>query len=368
MMDTETTSSAPNRVVVGMSGGVDSALAAALLRERGYDVVGVTLRTWRMPSDAAAPAPSALDHAVACAEALGVPLRVLDVRERFYRAVVAPFVAAYAAARTPNPCVVCNPRLKFAALLEEADRLGARWIATGHYARVSHPAEGPARLLQARSEQKDQSYMLYRLTQRHLRRLLLPLGEIADKATVRERARRLGLPAAEAQDSQDLCFMRGGDYRELLARARPEAIRPGPIYDVTGAEVGRHRGLPYYTVGQRSGLGIAGPQRLYVLRLLPERNALVVGPRPALERRSCELEAVTWIAGAPPAEDFEAQGRVRYRAPLVPVTVHVRGVGRARVDFARAQVRIAPGQSLVLYDGPLVLGGGVFLPQSSSTV
>ncbi len=348
--------SSNQRVVIGLSGGVDSAVAAARLQEQGYEVQGVTLKTWRMPS---ADADDHIDLATAVAETLHIPLHIADVEARFFRDVIEPFITAYVQGQTPNPCVLCNPTLKFAVLLETADCIGARWIATGHYARVVHPQVGPARLLQARNRQKDQSYALYRLTQRHLGRLLLPLGDMADKATVRELARCYGLPSAEAEDSQDLCFMRGGDYRTLLETWHPEAVRPGPIYDESGKQLGEHHGLACYTVGQRGGLGIAAPEPLYVLELRPQDNAVIVGPAARLARETCSLTALTFTADTPPAETFSAHGRIRYRAPRVEIAVRLLDAQRAVVHFAQPQRGVAPGQSLVLYQDEEVIGGGI---------
>jgi tRNA-specific 2-thiouridylase len=349
--------SSSNRVVVGLSGGVDSAVTAALLQEQGFEVSGLTLLTWRAPT--APPAERSLAQAAAVAEALGIPYRVQDVQRRFYQEIVVPFVNTYAQGRTPNPCVLCNPTLKFAALLEEADRVGARWIATGHYARVVHPQAGPTRLLRARDRQKDQSYALYRLTQHHLSHLLLPLGEVESKSDVRNLARQLRLPGAEQHDSQDLCFMGRGDYRSLFETLWPEALKPGPIYDEAGEKLGEHRGLACYTVGQRSGLDIAAPERLYVLRLIPEENALIVGPEASALRLESLIESLTFVAGAPPASSFSAEGRIRYRAPLVPIEVRVLENGRASAQLTTPQRGIAPGQSLVIYHGEDVLGGGI---------
>lgn len=343
------------RVVVGMSGGVDSSAVAALLLEAGYEVHGLVLQTWHISP------PEAPVHALAAtvAETLGIPLHVADARERFYRDVVAPFAAAYANGLTPNPCVLCNPTLKFAALVEAANRLDAAWIATGHYAQIERAPGGAAHLLRARYLPKDQSYALYRLTQTHLPRLLLPLGEVESKDAVRDVARRHGLPSAEREDSQDLCFMGSGDYRTLLERLHPEAHRPGPIYNEAGEQLGAHQGLPGYTVGQRSGMGIAASERLYVLRKDAAHNALIVGPRAALMRDTCALEAVTFTAGEPPAREFAARGRIRYRAPRVPVEVTLLPGDRARVTLGEPQAGLAPGQSLVFYDGERVLGGGI---------
>ncbi len=341
------------RVVVGLSGGVDSGVAAALLLEAGYEVMAVALRMWRFGGGTEAPT----EAATSVADALGVPLRVVDVRSRFLYEVVRPFVAAYAQGRTPNPCVFCNPTLKFATLLAEAKAAGAWWVATGHYARVRHTPQG-SHLLQAISTRHDQSYMLYRLTQQQLRHLLFPLGEVTSKETVRALARDYGLPVAERASSQDLCFMGGGNYRALVQAMLPSAVRPGPILDEAGRTLGEHQGLPFYTVGQRRGLGIAAPQPLYVLHLDAKANALIVGPKTRLERDSCRLTDVTFTQGNAPASHFTAEGRIRYRAPRVPLTVEM-GKEQAHVTFAEPQRGVAPGQSLVFYEGEEVLGGGV---------
>ena len=356
------------RVLIGLSGGVDSAVAAALLQSQGYTVEGIALQLWEAPA-AAGPADAAT-AAAAVANVLDIPCHMIDVRSRFYEAVVTPFLDAYPQGHTPNPCVRCNPTLKLAVMLEAADRMGVQWIATGHYARVRRDASGTAHLHRARNRDQDQAYMLYRLTQRHLRRLLLPLGEIASKAEVREIARQRHLPNAARRDSQDLCFMRGEDYRTLIADLRPQSLQPGPIYDEAGQRLGEHRGLARYTVGQRRGLGIAAAERLYVIALRPADNAVIVGPASSLERRRCTLAEMTFPTGAPPPPrgaaaggksppTFEAYGRIRYRAPLIPVTIRMAGAHRAEATLHQPQRGLAPGQSLVLYQEDEVIGGGI---------
>lgn len=356
-METHARSTNPNRVVVGLSGGVDSAVAAALLLEAGFEVQGVALHLWQAPFAETGSDP--LTGAQAVAVALGIPLTVIDLRTRFYREVVQLFADDYAKGLTPNPCVCCNPTLKFAALLAAADQAHARWMATGHYARVEQLPDGSARLLRARSSRKDQSYALYRLTQDQLTRLRLPLGKVQDKAEVRALARRRQLPGAEQRDSQDLCFLRGGDYRPLIRALRPDSLRPGPIRNAAGKILGEHRGLPLYTVGQRGGLGIATGERLYVLELRPQDNTLIVGPAQQLERGDCPLEAITFIQGAPPTPHFEAEVRIRYQSPPVPATIHILPEQNAHVTFSAPQRGVAPGQSIVFYQGDVVLGGGV---------
>jgi tRNA-specific 2-thiouridylase len=350
---------ASTRVVVALSGGIDSAVTAGLLRREGFEVYGVTLRLWR---DAALPPSDIFESAAAVADALDIPLHIVDLQERFYAQVVGAFADAYARSETPNPCVTCNPTIKFTALLTEAERVGAQWIATGHYANVAYPAGEPVTLARARCRARDQSYVLYRLGQPVLTRLKLPLGEVADKDQVRELARAWELPATSRADSQDLCFLDGGDYRGLLQKLRPEALQPGPIYDEAGTLLGQHRGLPFYTVGQREGLRIAASQRLYVLRLEPERNALIVGPGDHLLRDNCTLHAVTFTAGTAPSTTFNATAQIRYRAIPVPVEVTLLDDDRAQVAFATPQRSVTPGQSLVFYRGDVVLGGGSIQP------
>jgi len=315
--NTERLSAGGHGVVVGLSGGVDSAVAAALLLEQGYEVHAVALEMWRTATRTEAlamPAAEVADH-------LGIPLVVRDLKDTFYRRIVTPFLDDYTRGLTPNPCVFCNPTLKFATLIEEASRLQASWIATGHYARVVRTEDGVSHLLRGVASAKDQSYALYRLTQDQLQRLLLPLGNLESKAHVREIARHYSLPSAETSDSQDLCFAVGTSYQELIATLRPSALQPGPIYDESGNHLGDHDGLPFYTIGQRSGLGIAAPQRLYVLQLDPGENAITVGPRASLAKETCIIGDVTFVAGRAPGRTFEALTRIRYRAPLSPASV-----------------------------------------------
>lgn len=343
-------------VLVGLSGGVDSAVAAALLSRDGFNVHAASLRLWHVSPEHAARITA---QARAVADALEIPLHVLDARDRFYQEVLVPFMETYTRGETPNPCVLCNPRLKFAELLSAAAHVGADWIATGHYARVTHPVEGPAQLLRARSHRRDQSYMLHRLTQPVLTHLRLPLGEIENKAEVRALAHELDLPGADQQDSQDLCFLAGSDYRLLLEERCPESLEPGPIVNEAGEILSQHQGLPRYTVGQRSGLGLASEGRLYVLALRSEDNTLVVGPAERLQKMDCRLRDVTFTQGAPPAQRFQAEVRIRYRAPLVPASVELLPNISAHVVFAQSQRAPAPGQAVVFYQGETVLGGGI---------
>ena len=328
-------------IVIGLSGGVDSAAAAGYLRA-GYGVTAVWLDTGTGTPDAAR----------ACAAALGIPLVVKDVRERFEREVVAPFAAEYLRARTPNPCVLCNRRVKLAALFEEADARGARYVATGHYARRTL-YHGCAAVAQARA--KDQSYMLWYIDPAWQARLLFPLGKAASKEAVRETARELGLPSADAPDSQDICFVPDGDYAAFLERRGLRAA-PGDIVDDEGAVIGRHEGLYRYTVGQRRGLGVAAGERVYVSRLDRETNRVV------LSRGDVLLTDSVTVSGAAFLQELrEGPYEVKLRLGAKPIPCEVRRLpedGRLRLDFGSPVRTAAPGQSAVLYDGDVVIGGG----------
>lgn len=343
--------------VVALSGGVDSAVAAARLLKEGHSVEGVTLELWRAPHvQGERPA----EAAEQVAQRLGIPLRVVEARDRFFTEVVQAFIRAYSEGRTPNPCVLCNPGLKFALLAEMAAEKEAL-LATGHYARVLHPHNAPAQLWRARHHPRDQSYMLYRLTQPILTRLYLPLGEAASKDEVRAEAAGLGLPVANRPDSQDLCFLGGTDYRAFLQAMAPETLQHGPIYDEAGRRLGTHRGLGLYTVGQREGLGISAAVPLYVVRIDAAANALIVGPRAALDRTTCRVEAVTFTEGQAPAARFACTAQIRYRATPVAAQVELLPNAEAQVQFEEPQRGLAPGQSVVFYDGERVLGGGILL-------
>lgn len=353
------------RWVVGLSGGVDSSVAAALLVEAGHEVVGVTLRTapWELPEDAAERfgaccSPAGARAARAVARRLGIPYYLLNHEAAFERHVIADFVREYRAGRTPSPCVVCNRAIKFGTLLERAQAWEADGVATGHYARVVlDPGTERWLLLRGSDPAKDQSYFLWPLTQAQLARACFPVGHLT-KAEVRERARALGLPTAEAPESQELCFV-GADYREFLRRRVPEAWRPGPILDPEGRPLGTHGGLAAFTVGQRRGLGLGGGPPRYVVRLDPARNAVVVGPADALAVRTLRAAQVNLIAVPRLAAGRRLQARVRHRAPLAWGWLEPVGPGEVEFRFEEPQRAITPGQSVVFYEGDVVVGGGV---------
>ena len=362
------------RVVVAMSGGVDSSVAAALLVEQGYDVVGIMLKLW---SEGETPLVGAADSASrsnrCCtpadtllarrvADQLGLPFYLVNVADSFKRLVVDDLIAQYAAGRTPNPCINCNRLVRFDVLLNKALGLGAEKLATGHYARVIAPPgpeqTGEYQLLRARDRAKDQSYVLSVLTQDKLRRVLFPLGELT-KPQVREIAARKNLPVADKPDSQDLCFVADGDYRSFLMRHAPDAIRPGPIHDTAGRVLGQHRGLPFYTVGQRKGIGLPGPEALYVIALDVADNALIVGTARELGRSECHALRVNYVSGETPSAPFRAAAKIRYKAREAHVTVTPLPDSTAHVHFDEPQRDITPGQGIVFYNGEAVIGSGI---------
>lgn len=344
-----------------MSGGVDSSVAAALLVEQGYEVIGVMLRLWSEPGQEAfnrCCTPEAMALARRVAARLDIPFYVLDVRQAFHEHIVTFFTEGYARGVTPNPCMVCNRQIRFGALLEQARALGARYLATGHYARVRRAADGSVRLWRAVDRSKDQSYVLSVLNQAQLAQALFPVGEFT-KPEVRALAERFGLPTASRADSQDLCFLAGGDYRDFLARHAANALVPGPVLDTRGEKLGEHAGLAAYTIGQRKGLGIAAPEPLYVIRKIKETNALIVGTRDELGADELWAEDVHWVSGEAPAAPFRAEVKVRYTAREVGGIVSPQPGGRVHVRFDAPLRDITPGQAAVFFDGDLVLGNGV---------
>lgn len=350
-------------VAVAMSGGVDSSVAAALLLERGYAVSGLTMRLWReqeLDSE-----PDGVEAARLVCAHLGIPFQVLDLRQAFQDEVVGYFTREYTRGRTPNPCLRCNRLMKFGLLLQYARSQNSEYLATGHYARIVRDGS-TYRLLCGVDARKDQGYALYALQQAHLASLLFPLGEYT-KDQVREMAILWGLPVAHRPESQDVCFLRDNDYRRFLSDRCPETVRPGPIYNVRGDCVGQHRGLPFYTVGQREGLGISAPRPLYVLELDTVRNALVVGQAEDLGRRALLAEEMVYVSGSALPDGSLVDAKIRYQAKRV--AAHVWGAPHecARIEFDQPLRDIAPGQAVVLYRGDEVLGGGIISRSLSTT-
>jgi tRNA-specific 2-thiouridylase len=345
-----------DRIAVAMSGGLDSSMALALLFEGGHDVIGVTMRLWAEGAEPGDPNAGNVRSARDVCARYGVEHIVLDLRARFYEQVVLPFVSEYAEARTPNPCVLCNDRIKFGALLDAVRTLGYDALATGHYARSVREG-GRHRLLRGVDPTKDQSYFLYALSQQQLAHVVFPLGDLT-KEQVRALARERGLSVTERPESQDVCFLRGEPYGALLARLAPGALVPGPIVNRAGDVLGAHKGLPLYTVGQRGGLGVAADRPLYVLELDALRNTLIVGYAHELGQSTLVARGMHYVSGEAPGSDRRIQAQIRYRARAVDAAVEPLPNCQARVRFAQPVRDIAPGQAVVLYDGDEVVGGG----------
>lgn len=348
------------RVFVAMSGGVDSSVTAALLLRQGHDVTGVTMRLLAGPD--AVDGCCSLDgvrSAKRVCDRLGIPHYTLEFSEVFEREVVEPYCDAYAAGRTPNPCIACNDRVKFAELLRRVTLQDAEFLATGHYARTLRDADGRMRLARGADSAKDQSYFLYRITPTQLEHTMFPLGELT-KPQVREIAREFGLPSAERPESQETCFVPDDDVRGFLRERRPEAFRPGPIVDTAGEVLGTHQGTAGFTVGQRRGLGLGGGKRLFVMRIDADSATVTVGPREALTVERVVATEAVWHAGSDP---IDVTVRARYRGPESTGVARLSG-DRLLVELAEPLDAVAPGQALVCYDGDTVVGGGTILEAS----
>jgi tRNA-specific 2-thiouridylase len=353
-----------HRVVVAMSGGVDSSVAAAVMKHTGYDVVGIGLQLVD-PSEALGGPKSccgigAMEDARRVAERLEIPFYVLNFRDIFRASVIDYFVSSYLNGETPNPCVPCNEVVKFEKLLLVAKGMEARYLATGHYARVAlDSTTGRYLLKKGLDDSKDQSYFLYSLSQEQLSHAVYPVGEMTKKET-RELAAQLGLKVYDKPESQDICFVEDGDYASYICDRAGSGVSPGPILDEAGAVIGEHKGLPYYTVGQRRGLGISFPEPMYVTDIDQETNSIKVAGSDRIRRQErVMLDKMNYIAFEEPTEPFEVQARTRYRKQEVESTIVPLNGGRALVEFHSPQEPTAPGQSVVLYDGDTVVGGGV---------
>ncbi|HEX9978285.1 MAG TPA: tRNA 2-thiouridine(34) synthase MnmA [Acidimicrobiia bacterium] len=349
------------RMLVAMSGGVDSSVAAAAMVEGGHEVIGVTLKQWsgpdgRLPTAGCCTVADAED-ARRVAATLGIPYYVLDYREQFAGAVVEHFGREYLAGRTPNPCIECNRTVRFGALLDRAGELGCDGLVTGHHARVDHDGTR-YRLLAGRDRAKDQSYVLHMLGQAELALIRLPIGEMT-KADVRAEAARLGLRTAGKAESQDLCFV-GGDYRKFLRERHPESARPGPIVDLEGSVLGTHAGTAGYTVGQRRGLGVSFGEPRYVVGVDAATATVTIGRRADLAVDGCRVAGVSFVSGVPPEQGAAVSVKVRYRSPAVAATLWD-AAGHYEVRFSESQLAVAPGQAAVFYCGDEVLGGGTIV-------
>ncbi len=355
----------PKRVVVAMSGGVDSSVSAALLVEQGYEVIGMMMKLWAEDTfDSSCSThnrcctPEQMDDARRIADKLGIPFYVLDTKDVFRAYIVEYFLDMHRKALTPNPCIECNRHIRFTWLYENARALDADYLATGHYARITRDPDGTYQLRKGLDDAKDQSYVLSMLTQEHLAHTLFPIGEYP-KPQVRQIAARFGLPTASKADSQDLCFLGDGDYRRFLRQYAPEALTPGPIILQDGSVVGEHAGLANYTVGQRKGLHIHSPVPLFVLDSDPTRNALIVGPREQLGSDDLTAHRVAWTSGTPPDAPLRVQVKIRYKAAPAEAWVTPLDNGRVHIRFDTPLRDITPGQGAVMYEGDRVLGVGI---------
>ena len=351
------------KVVVAMSGGVDSSVAAALLKEQGYDVIGMMMRLWSEPGKEDSNrccTPDSMGQARRVAAKLDIPFYVVDAKDVFRNTVVEYFLEGYARGETPNPCLACNRQIRWTFLLDHALALGAEFMATGHYVRRAEGEDGTIQLLRAVDKNKDQSYVLHVLNQEKLKHALFPVGDYP-KPEIRQIAEKYGLPTASRKDSQDLCFLAGEDYRNFLQRNAAEMLKPGEIVSRAGEVLGEHNGLANYTIGQRKGLGVASPVPLYVLGKNAVTNALVVGTQEELGSSELTARDVNWLSGDAPLDAFRAEVKIRYTAQEAWATVTPLNGGQARVQFDAPQRDITAGQAAVFFQGDVMLGGGIIL-------
>ena len=351
------------RVVVGMSGGVDSSVAAYLLKEQGYDVVGVTMQIWQkedacsIEENGGCCGLSAVEDARRVAAALKIPYYVMNFRQEFQKSVIDYFTDEYLNGRTPNPCIACNRYVKWEALLNRSLSIGADYIATGHYARIEQLPNGRYALRRSAALAKDQTYALYNLTQEQLKRTLMPVGAYS-KDEIRAIAERKGLLVADKPDSQDICFVPDGDYAHVMEAYTGKRYPTGVFQTKSGEVLGRHRGIIHYTVGQRRGIGISAQRPLYVCQIQAESNTVILGNREDLDSGSAMISNVHWISGQIPQAPFRCRAKIRSRQQEQPATVYPQGPHDARIVFDHPQRAVTPGQAAVLYEGDVVLGGG----------
>ncbi len=351
-------------VLLGMSGGVDSSVAALLLTEQGYDVRGVTLKVWEQEDETAAVSKKWEERGCCkvglarhVAKILNIPHEVVETRESFQKGVIDDFVSGYLSGETPNPCVRCNERVKFGRLYHLAKEQGFDYVATGHYARIQSTEQGHF-LQRGVDSKKDQSYFLYRISPSWLSHILFPLGHM-HKTEVWDRAKDMDLPIEELKESQEICFVTQGDYREFLKIEAPQAVRPGHFVDSEGQYLGDHQGIAFYTPGQRKGLGLATGERVYVQHVIPETNTVVIGKDEGLLQEECFVREVNWFGETDQTETRSVLVKYRYASSSVPATLSPESDGILKIQFDSPQKALSPGQSAVFYEGDRVLGGGI---------
>ncbi len=348
------------KIIVAMSGGVDSSVAAALLKEQGHEVIGMMLRLWSQPGKESENACCTLESvslAEQVARQLDIPFHTIDAKQPFRDIVVNYFLESYTLGETPNPCLMCNKHIRWGILLEEALALDADFMATGHYVRTLLKDDGEIQLLRGVDKGKDQAYVLHVLTQEQLKKSLFPVGDYP-KVEIRELARKFNLPVAEKSDSQDLCFLSGGDYRDFLREYVPKTTKRGKIIDSSGKILGEHQGLASYTIGQRKGLGISAPNPLYVLRKDIRENTLIIGAVDELGQKEMDVDKINWI-GVAPKFVLRAQVKIRYGANEAWAEIKPISGTQAQITFDAPQRGISPGQAAVFYNDDICLGGGI---------
>jgi len=348
-----------NKVLLGMSGGIDSSVAAALLKQKGFDVVGIYMRMLtgisRKIDDRSE------KRSAQAASSLGIEHYSIDLSQKFKSRIIDYFVKEYSQGRTPNPCVKCNPFIKFDALLEQSKKIGADAIATGHYVRIEKKPESQKFYIKkGRDRKKDQSYFLYLLTQKHTRKALMPLGS-KKKEQVIKKAQELNIPRLPGKESQEICFIPDNDYVSFIKKSSSAGFNPGSILDTQGNIVGEHQGYARFTIGQRRGLGIAASQPLYVLDINPETNEIVVGPERCLYKKTLTANEVNWMSGKPLKSALTVKAQIRYNHIPQKALVQPKESGLVQVEFEKSQRSVTPGQSVVFYDGDILLGGGTII-------